>query len=120
MSKMTIVGCGVVGSSWALVFARAGFDVSIYDASTTAQEDALAFVRDALKGSASKELAAAETVELAPAMFKRARLSALNSSVNSTNAWILLRHQTQFWPVQPQGYLLLHSPKICPTPIAAW
>ena len=63
MSKMTIVGCGVVGSSWALVFARAGFDVSIYDASTTAQEDALAFVRDALKGSASKELAAAETVE---------------------------------------------------------
>lgn len=43
--KITIVGCGVVGSSWALVFGRAGHDVAIYDRSVQAAEAALAFVK---------------------------------------------------------------------------
>ncbi|CAM4060461.1 3-hydroxyacyl-CoA dehydrogenase [Bordetella tumbae] len=42
--KLAIVGCGVVGSSWALVFARAGHEVTIYDRSPEAAEAAVAFV----------------------------------------------------------------------------
>ncbi|WP_277188166.1 3-hydroxyacyl-CoA dehydrogenase [Caballeronia sp. BR00000012568055] len=45
MTRIAVVGCGVVGSSWALVFARAGFDVAVWDASPAAVEQALAFVR---------------------------------------------------------------------------
>lgn len=43
--KIAIIGCGVVGSSWALVFGRAGHDVAIYDHSVEAAEGALAFVK---------------------------------------------------------------------------
>jgi len=42
--KIAIVGCGVVGSSWALVFGRAGHKVAIYDRSAEAAEAALDFV----------------------------------------------------------------------------
>lgn len=42
--KLAIVGCGVVGSSWALVFSRAGHEVAIYDRSPQAAEGAVAFV----------------------------------------------------------------------------
>lgn len=42
--KSTIIGCGVVGSSWALVFARAGHEVAIYDRSPEAASAAVAFV----------------------------------------------------------------------------
>lgn len=48
MSRIAIIGCGVVGSSWALVFSRAGFEVSLYDASLAARDSALSFVRAAL------------------------------------------------------------------------
>lgn len=42
--KIAIVGCGVVGSSWALVFARAGHELAIYDRSETAAAAAADFV----------------------------------------------------------------------------
>jgi L-gulonate 3-dehydrogenase len=42
--KLAIIGCGVVGSSWALVFSRAGHEVAIYDRSPEAAEAAVAFV----------------------------------------------------------------------------
>lgn len=32
MTRVALVGAGVVGSSWSLVFARAGFEVAIYEA----------------------------------------------------------------------------------------
>src|SRR6478736_5850007 len=31
MSRIAIVGCGLVGSGWAIVFARAGNEVALYD-----------------------------------------------------------------------------------------
>lgn len=34
MRKIGIIGCGVVGSSWATIFARSGLDVKIFDADT--------------------------------------------------------------------------------------
>jgi L-gulonate 3-dehydrogenase len=42
MRRISVIGCGVVGSSSALVFARAGFDVVVYDASKEAAEHTLA------------------------------------------------------------------------------
>ena len=32
MTRVALVGAGVVGASWSLVFARAGFEVAVYDA----------------------------------------------------------------------------------------
>lgn len=31
MSRAAIVGAGLIGRSWAMVFARAGWDVALYD-----------------------------------------------------------------------------------------
>jgi 3-hydroxyacyl-CoA dehydrogenase len=44
--KTAIIGCGTVGSSWALVFSRAGHDVAVYDKSASAAEAALRYVMD--------------------------------------------------------------------------
>jgi L-gulonate 3-dehydrogenase len=43
--NITILGCGVVGSSWAVVFGRAGHAVRIYDPQPNAAEAAFTFVR---------------------------------------------------------------------------
>jgi L-gulonate 3-dehydrogenase len=56
MSRIAVVGCGVVGSSWSLVFARAGFDVAVYDQSPAAVQDTLKFVRSALADLAAQGL----------------------------------------------------------------
>jgi L-gulonate 3-dehydrogenase len=52
--KLAIIGCGVVGSSWALVFARAGHEVAIYDRSSEAAKAALAFVASEDSASATR------------------------------------------------------------------
>jgi len=51
--KIAIIGCGLVGSSWALVFARAEHEVAIYDYSPEAATAARDFVTttDAVAGS---------------------------------------------------------------------
>jgi L-gulonate 3-dehydrogenase len=56
MSRIAVVGCGVVGSSWSLVFARAGFEVAVYDQSAAAVQDTLKFVRSALADLAAQGL----------------------------------------------------------------
>ena len=45
MTRIALVGAGVVGSSWSLVFARAGFEVAVYDAEPTSAVRAKEFVR---------------------------------------------------------------------------
>src|ERR1700749_101165 len=61
--RIAVVGCGVVGSSWALVFARAGFDVRVYDQSPKAVEATLGFVKGALDDLARQGLAGKDTPE---------------------------------------------------------
>ncbi len=63
MSRVAVIGCGVIGSSWALVFSRAGFNVSIYDASPSAQQEALAFVRASLTDLQARGLAGEDPLE---------------------------------------------------------
>ena len=61
-SRIAVVGCGVVGSSWALVFARAGHQVAVYDQSPKAVDEAMAFVRGALKDLAAEGMAGKDSV----------------------------------------------------------
>nr|WP_286676432.1 3-hydroxyacyl-CoA dehydrogenase [Paracidobacterium acidisoli] len=62
-----MVGCGLVGGSWSLVFARAGFSVTLYDPSPASIDIALQFVKkssaalaemDLLRGQKPEDIAA--------------------------------------------------------------
>jgi 3-hydroxyacyl-CoA dehydrogenase len=48
MSKIALVGLGLVGRAWAISFTRAGHEVSIWDERAEAIDEALAFVNKAL------------------------------------------------------------------------
>jgi len=48
LSKIALVGLGVVGRAWAVSFARAGHEISIWDERAEAIDDALAFVNKIL------------------------------------------------------------------------
>ncbi len=41
MQNISIIGCGLIGRGWAIVFARAGFKVTIFDQETSSLETAL-------------------------------------------------------------------------------
>lgn len=56
MMKIALVGCGLVGGSWSIVFARAGFDVTLYDPSPKSVEAAMTFVRNALPALTEQNL----------------------------------------------------------------
>jgi L-gulonate 3-dehydrogenase len=46
---VAVIGAGLVGAGWAIVFARAGLDVRVYDASRSAADGALSLITDQLK-----------------------------------------------------------------------
>ncbi|MEI9806284.1 MAG: 3-hydroxyacyl-CoA dehydrogenase NAD-binding domain-containing protein [Pseudolabrys sp.] len=48
MPKMAVVGAGLIGRAWSMVFARGGWDVALYDAIPAATEQALAVVAGGL------------------------------------------------------------------------
>ena len=41
MDKIAVIGCGLIGQGWAAVFAQAGYEVAMYDASQEAASRAL-------------------------------------------------------------------------------
>jgi len=49
MEKVAIVGSGLIGRAWAMVFARAGHAVKLYDAAPGAAEKALALIEEGLR-----------------------------------------------------------------------
>lgn len=49
MPRVAIIGSGLIGRAWAMVFARAGWDVAMYDAVDGVAEKALALVAEGLK-----------------------------------------------------------------------
>ena len=55
--RVAIVGSGLVGRGWAIVFARAGWDVAVYDAAPGGAEAALGLIRDGLEQLARYGLA---------------------------------------------------------------
>jgi L-gulonate 3-dehydrogenase len=56
MSKVAIVGCGLVGTAWSIVYARAGHDVRLFDAKPDAAEAARKSVADSLPALADQGL----------------------------------------------------------------
>jgi L-gulonate 3-dehydrogenase len=70
MSKVAIIGAGLIGRSWSIVFARAGWDVALYDASTIATEGAITAVAEGLG-----ELKTQGLVEDVGASAKRVRIA---------------------------------------------
>jgi L-gulonate 3-dehydrogenase len=49
MEKVAVIGSGLIGRAWAMVFARAGHSVKLYDAAPGAAEKALALIREGLQ-----------------------------------------------------------------------
>jgi L-gulonate 3-dehydrogenase len=56
MSRIAVVGSGLVGSGWAIVFARAGHNVAIYDADHAAAEAAMIRIKEILPELAARDL----------------------------------------------------------------
>jgi L-gulonate 3-dehydrogenase len=72
MTRVALVGAGVVGSSWSLVFARAGLEVAVYDPDPTSAARAPEFVAGALSDLAALGLPLAESAEKIAARVKPA------------------------------------------------
>ena len=49
MEKVAIIGSGLIGRAWAMVFARAGHSVKLYDTAPGAAEKALGLIREGLQ-----------------------------------------------------------------------
>lgn len=58
MEKIAIVGAGLVGRAWAIVFARAGYPVMLYDTNPVTVERSLETVESSLKDLAEFDLIA--------------------------------------------------------------
>ena len=48
MPRIAIIGAGLIGRSWAIVFSRAGWEVALHDSAPGATDRALAMVTDGL------------------------------------------------------------------------
>jgi glycine/D-amino acid oxidase-like deaminating enzyme len=48
MPNVAVIGAGLIGRSWSIVFARAGWDVAIYDATPAAAEQSRVAIAEAL------------------------------------------------------------------------
>jgi 3-hydroxyacyl-CoA dehydrogenase len=57
MPRAAMIGAGLIGRSWAMVFARAGWDVAIYDAAPGAADEALGLIAAGLHEQAEYGLA---------------------------------------------------------------
>ena len=73
MEKIAIIGCGLIGRAWAMVFARAGHAVKLYDSAPGAAEKAVGLMREGLQQLADFSL----IVESADAVL--GRISAVNT-----------------------------------------
>jgi len=49
MEKVAIIGCGLIGRAWAMVFARSGHSIKLYDSAPGAAENSLALIREGLQ-----------------------------------------------------------------------
>jgi len=55
-NRVAVVGAGLIGRSWAIVFAGGGFEVALYDAERDIIDKARAFVREGLRDLAAQGL----------------------------------------------------------------
>src|SRR5450755_1520864 len=48
MTKIAVIGAGLIGRSWAIVFARAGFEVNLWDPFPRQTDAAMTFIAERL------------------------------------------------------------------------
>lgn len=70
--KIAIVGAGLVGRAWAVVFARAGFEVSVFDPVEGAAGRALELIAASLPGLAEQDLLGGATPQAVERRLSRA------------------------------------------------
>ncbi|GAB3684163.1 3-hydroxyacyl-CoA dehydrogenase [Salinisphaera aquimarina] len=63
--RIAIIGVGLIGRSWAIVFARAGFDVALFDAQAEARECAMSRIKASLADIARQDLLDSATADAA-------------------------------------------------------
>ena len=56
MTRIALVGTGLVGRAWAISFARAGHEVRLFDPNETVAEEAVAFAADMVPMLAAEDL----------------------------------------------------------------
>ena len=61
--KIAVIGSGLIGRAWSISFARAGYEVALYDAQAGAADAALAFVESVLADLQANDLLAGHTPE---------------------------------------------------------
>jgi 3-hydroxyacyl-CoA dehydrogenase len=61
--KIAVIGSGLIGRAWSISFARAGYEVALYDAKPEAAEAALAYVDSVLADLQRNDLLAGNTPE---------------------------------------------------------
>jgi 3-hydroxyacyl-CoA dehydrogenase len=80
MSKVTVIGSGIVGRSWAVVFSRGGMNVSLYDTIDTQLEAASLSIKKMLETLGESMLLNDQTVD---EVFERVSFSRdLNEALN--------------------------------------
>ena len=57
MGKVAVVGAGLIGRAWAMVFARAGWEVALYDSVPGVAEAGLGLIGEGLSALAERGLA---------------------------------------------------------------
>jgi L-gulonate 3-dehydrogenase len=72
VAKIALVGLGLVGRAWAVSFARAGHEVSIWDERPESIDEALAFVNNALPELDARDLLRGEAPLVVRARMRRA------------------------------------------------
>ena len=64
MTKVAVIGAGLIGRSWSIVFARAGFRVNLWDPFPRQTEAAMTFIADRLPELRQAGLLADEPAEV--------------------------------------------------------
>lgn len=84
-SKIAIIGAGLVGRAWSVVFARAGFEVSVFDPVDGAADKALALIAESLPNLSEQDLLGGETPDAVQARLTKAKSlgHALDGAVHS-------------------------------------
>lgn len=63
MAKIAVIGSGLIGRAWAISFARAGNDVSLYDQAPGAAEKAVAFAREMVAPLEAEDLLGGQSAD---------------------------------------------------------
>ena len=107
MANVAIIGAGLIGRAWALVYARGGHRVRLWDSQPAQVGQALAFAREVAPGLAQAGLLRGRTVDQllaalepsgawrtrcgTPTTCRKARPNAWTASVASMPNWIVWR-----------------------------